>query len=103
MSGTSALFVFDSGGDLHVFASARRASSWIEATDVEDGEYPAAYLHDGTVVELDTADGGVVLRLTRHRDLPAVRARVAAWRTWAAWPGDESDLLAFADEVLRAE
>lgn len=99
----SALFVFDNGCDLHVFASARHASGWLEAVDIEDGEYPVAYLHDGTVVELLSSGGRVVLRLTGRRDLTALEGRIAAWRSRVGWPEDGSDPLTFADEILRVE
>ena len=35
-------FVFDTSGDLHVFASADHAAGWLEAVDVDLGEYAAA-------------------------------------------------------------
>ena len=44
----SAVFAFDTNGDVYVFASEDHAAGWIEAVDVDDGEYAAAYLHDGS-------------------------------------------------------
>ena len=57
-----AVFVFERDGDLHVFPSLRAAAAWLEAIDVDAGEYAAAFLHDGTVVELSTVGDDVVLR-----------------------------------------
>jgi hypothetical protein len=66
----SAVFVFDTSGDMSVFASEDHATGWLEAIDVDGGEYAAAYHHDGTVVELATADKRVILRRTDRRICP---------------------------------
>lgn len=51
----SAMFVVDSGCDLHVFASARHASGVDRGHRRQDGEYPPAHLHGGVVPRLTLA------------------------------------------------
>ncbi|MDQ3465221.1 MAG: hypothetical protein M3500_11110 [Actinomycetota bacterium] len=63
-----AVFVFDSDGDLNVFPSLETASGWMEAVDVDNGEYAAAFLHNGTVVQMSTLRERVVLTASDTRD-----------------------------------
>ena len=59
-----AVFLFERQGDLNVFASVSDAAGWMEAIDVEDGECGYAFLHDGTVLDVASASGAVVLTPT---------------------------------------
>jgi hypothetical protein len=97
------VFVFDTSGNLHVFASGDHAAGWLEAVDVDLGEYAAAHLLDGTVLELSTAGETVVLRRTDREELPALMERLHAYQRAAGRPEDVGDLVAFANEVLRDE
>lgn len=63
-----AVLVFYNDGDLDVFPSLQHAGGWMEAIDVDGGEYAAAFLHDGTVVDMRTAQERVVLTPTAKRD-----------------------------------
>ena len=63
-----AVFVFDSDGDLDVFSSLGAAEGYMEAGDVEDGEYGDAFLHDGTVVKMGVTDERLVLTPSAVRD-----------------------------------
>ncbi len=99
----SAVFVFDTSGDMNVFASEDHAAGWMEAIDVDEGEYAAAYLHDGTVVDLRTADERVIVRRTDRKDLPALMAGLRAHQRAVGGPEDVSDLVAFANDILREE
>ena len=96
-----AVFVFERDGDLHVFPSLRAAAGWLEAIDVDAGEYAAAFLHDGTVVELSTVGDDVVLR-PAARDASRLDALLRAYqqRTGGTPVGDAAD---FADDWFRAE
>ena len=99
----SGVFVFDTSGNLNVFASDAHAGGWLEAVDVELREYAAAYLVDGTVLEFSTVGERVVLRRTDRVDLPGLMARLRAHQRAAGRPEEVGDLVAFANEVLREE
>lgn len=80
------VLVFDRDEDLLVFASFVQATDWIEAIDVDEGEYPALYSPDGGVWELSASapegpQGSVVLAETGRVDLDDLERRVARyWR-----------------------
>jgi len=97
------VFVFDTSGDLNVFASVDHAAGWLEAVDVDLGEYAAAYLLDGTVLELSTAEERVILERTDRKDLTTLMARLRAHQRAVGRPEEDSDLVAFANEVMREE
>ena len=99
----SPVFVFDTTGDMAVFASEDHAAGYLEAIDVDLGEYVAAYLHDGTVVELGTTDERVILRRTDRKDLPALMAELRAHQRTVGGPEEVGDLVAFANDILRKE
>ncbi len=99
----SAVFIFDTSGAMSVFASESQAAGWLEAIDVDHGEYVAAYLDDGTVVELAAADERVVLRRTNSRDMPGLMARLRAHQRAIGRPDEVGDLVAFANEILHEE
>lgn len=99
----TAVFAFGVEDDLHVFPSEEYAAGWMEAVDVEEGEYAAAYLLDGTVLEFWAAEEEVFLRRTDSEDLPALMARLRASQRAAGGPEEVGDLVAFANEVMREE
>jgi hypothetical protein len=99
----SGVFVFEPNGDMHVFASEDHAAGWLEAIDVENGEYAAAYLHDGTVVDLATANERVILRRTNRHELQGLMIRLRAYRRATGQHEEVGDLVAFANDVLRRE
>ncbi|MFF0013295.1 hypothetical protein [Streptomyces sp. NPDC005374] len=78
------VLVFDRDEDLLVFESFVHATNWIEAIDVDEGEYTAAYSPDGGVWALTSPegpDGSVVLARTGSVDLGDLERRVARyWR-----------------------
>ncbi|MFJ7152374.1 hypothetical protein ACIQVT_29980 [Streptomyces sp. NPDC100445] len=68
---SDAVLVFDRDEDLFVFASFIDATNWIEAIDVDAGEYTAAYSPDGGVWALTVSQGpekSVVLTRTGRVD-----------------------------------
>ncbi|WRZ87675.1 hypothetical protein OHB54_45885 [Streptomyces sp. NBC_01007] len=79
-----AVLIFDRDEDLFVFESSVHAVDWIEAIDVDEGEYPAAYSPDGGVLTLTAPEGpkgSVVLSRTGSVDLGDLERRVAIyWR-----------------------
>jgi hypothetical protein len=98
-----AVFVFDREGDLNVFPSLRAASGWLEAVDVDGGEYPAAFLDDGSVVEMSTADQCVVLTATATRDLPRLDRLLTEYQHRVGTGVGGGSARDFANDWLRAE
>lgn len=99
----TAVFVFGVEDELYVFPFEDYAAGWMEAVDVDDGEYAAAYLLDGTVLEVRAAEEQVFLGRTDGRDIPALLARLQASQRAAGRPEETGDLVAFANEVMREE
>jgi hypothetical protein len=76
------VLVFDRDEDLVVFESFAHAANWIEAIDVDEGEYTAAYSPDGGVLALTAPEGPkgpVVLARTGSVDLGDLEQRVARY------------------------
>ena len=76
------VLVFDQDEDLSVFASLPHAANYLEAIDVSEGEYTAAYAPDGCVLALTAPDawsGPVVLTRTDERDNADLERRVARY------------------------
>lgn len=48
------IIIFDRDGRAIVYPSVSSAEGWLEAIDIEDGEYPAAFAMSGRVVEVTT-------------------------------------------------
>ena len=72
------IFVFDRDGEVMAFGSESEAAGCMEAIDVDDGEYDAAYRIDGTVLEIlapDGRDGPVVLQRADENDPDRLLAR----------------------------
>ncbi|WP_405521601.1 hypothetical protein OG426_00710 [Streptomyces canus] len=77
-SGT--VLVFDRDEDLIVFESFVDATNYLEAMDVSDGEYTAAYSPEGGVLALtapEGPEGPVVLTRTGIGDPADLERRVA--------------------------
>ncbi|MFG2732480.1 hypothetical protein [Streptomyces canus] len=78
------VLVFDRDEDLIVFESFVHATNYLEAIDVSDGEYTAAYSLEGGVLALtapEGPEGSVVLNRTGRGDPADLERRVAHyWR-----------------------
>ncbi len=98
-----AVFVFDREGDLNVFPSLRAAGGWLTAADVDGGEYPAAFLDDGSVVEIGTAGEEVVLTATATRDLPRLDHLLSEYQHRVGKPVRDGSARDFANDWLRTE
>lgn len=102
-----AVFVFDRDGDVMAFKSEAEAADYMEAIDVDDGEYAAAYLADGTVLDIlapHGPDGPVVLQRTDDVDEGALLGRIQAYRR--AQGGESAgvpDPIDFANDLRRRE
>jgi hypothetical protein len=78
------VLIFDRDEDLFVFESFVDATNWIEAIDVDEGEYTATYSPDGGVLALTAPEGPeglVLLTRTGSVDLGDLERRVVRyWR-----------------------
>ncbi|WP_328504760.1 hypothetical protein OG828_47985 [Streptomyces sp. NBC_00457] len=76
------VLVFDQTEDLCVFTSFVHAANWLEAIDVAEGEYTAAYTPGGGIVALTAPKGWrgpVLLARTDRTDLAELDRRVARY------------------------
>jgi hypothetical protein len=80
----NAVFLLDRDDDLNVIESPERAQGWMEAIDVENGEYVAIYRQDGTRLVPTVVDGRVVLSATDEVDPRALAALLRAYAS--RWP-----------------
>ena len=99
-----AVFVFDRDGEMQVFPSLEQAADYMEAVDVNDGEYEALYTLDGWVIDVraDSRESQVEVVVTEKNDVEGLRRRVATHSR----PGGAStpdDLRAVANEEFRAQ
>ncbi len=97
------VLVFDRDGDLSVFPSIAAAEGYLEVIDVRDGEYPAAFLHDGTVLKPAVRDDTVVLQVAAQRDLDALADWLGQYRQRNPSAFSKADPLRFANEWLQQE
>lgn len=98
----AAVFVFDNDGDLNVFPSLLAAAGWLEAVDVDAGEYAAAFLHDGTVLAMGIDRERVVLTPTDTRDAARLDQSLNAYQRRVGGPARDGSALDYANEWLRA-
>ncbi len=75
----------------------------MEAIDVDGGEYAAAFLHDGTVVEMGTGGETVVLSPSATRDLPRLNDLLTAYEQRVGTEASGRSPIDFANAWLRAE
>jgi len=101
-----AVFMFKRDGDVMAFGSESEAAGYMEAIDIDDGEYDAAYLIDGIVLQIlapDGRDGPVVLQRTDEHDPDALLARIRAYQRVNGQSADVSDLFTSANGVRKRE
>lgn len=101
-SEAGAVFAFTQEGDAMVFTSLADAASYMEAIDVEDGEYAALFLIDGRIVAATTGAENVVLTVTADRDEHGLKRRVREYRLRAGEPPVD-DLVAVANDWLQRD
>jgi hypothetical protein len=90
------VLVFSRDGDVDVFASVRAAAGYLEAIDVEDGEYAAIFTYDGCEVAATTGAGNEVhLTITDRHDPDRLEELVRRARPEAA------GVVGLANEELR--
>jgi hypothetical protein len=96
------VFVF-AGVDLTMFPSIADAQDWLEAMDVDDGEYTAALTETGRVVRMTTKNELVVLELTDELDSELLHRLLREHGQAIGRPGIELDPVGFANESWKRE
>jgi hypothetical protein len=96
------VFVF-AGVDVNVFPSIADAQDWMEAIDVDDGEYTAALTETGRVIRMRTEKELVLLELTDELDPKLLQRLLREHGQAIGMPGIELDPLGFADESWKWE
>ncbi len=99
---TGPVFLFDRDGELNIFWSQDEAEDWMEAIDVEEGEYVAAYRQDGTRFSPATAAGRPVLTPTGQIDPEKLRERLQEYASRVPTAPQTADPQAFAHDWLTA-
>ena len=99
-----AVLVFNRDGDVMAFPHLDVAAGWMEAVDVLEGEYEAAYTIDGRELTIVAErDSPVSLRVTDVRDVADLRTRLARSGMHMGLSFDLSNLSAVANYLMRRE
>ncbi|WP_410786568.1 hypothetical protein [Kribbella sp. C-35] len=96
------VFLFDDM-DLSMFPSLESAEDWMEAVDVDEGEYTAAMTETGRVIRLRTENGLVVLELTGEEDLAKLRGLLREYGELIGQRGIELDPVGFANRSWQLD
>lgn len=96
------MFVF-AGLDLTMFPSITDAQNWMEAIDVDQGEYTAALTETGRVIRMRTENEAVVLELTDDLDAEQLRGFLREHGQAIGQPGIELDPVGFANQSWKIE
>lgn len=75
----------------------------MEAIDVDGGEYAAAFLHDGTVVDIRTRQDEVVLTPAATRDVARLDRLLREYRRRVGAPEWSGSRIDYANDWLRKE
>ena len=98
------VFVFDTDGRAMVFPNPQAAGGWMEAMDVLDGAYQAAFTLDGREVAISARrEAPVTLRVTDVQNLAELRRLLSDSSERMGLALDMSDLQAAANTLLRQE
>ena len=95
------VFVFCRDGEAMPFRSGAEAMGYLEAVDVDDGEYEAAFTFDGYIVSICTSANDVILDRTDDRDEAGLHQRLELVRIRDGLSSPASDITALADEMLH--
>jgi hypothetical protein len=96
------VFLFD-GKDVTMFPSLTSAGDWMEAADVDDGEYDAALTETGRVIRMRTENEDVVLELTDQLDLPKLQELLRDYGELIGQRGIELDPVGFANRSWQLD
>ncbi|TDW18164.1 hypothetical protein EV650_4747 [Kribbella kalugense] len=86
---------------MNVFPSIADAQDWMEAIDVDDGEYDAALTETGRVITMRTEKELVVLELTDELDPKLLQRLLREHGQAIGMPGIELDPVGFANETWQ--
>ncbi|RZT14775.1 hypothetical protein EV649_5553 [Kribbella sp. VKM Ac-2569] len=96
------VFLFDDM-DLYMFPSLDTAEDWMEAVDVDAGEYTAAMTETGQVIRMRTEDGLVILELTAEADLARLQELLREYGELIGQRGIELDPDGFANRSWQLD
>ncbi|MGW5194759.1 hypothetical protein ACWEOO_36260 [Kribbella sp. NPDC004138] len=96
------VFVF-AGLDLTMFPSMADAQDWLEAIDVDDGEYTAALTEIGRVISMRAENDLVVLELTDELDADLLQRLLREHGQAIGRPGIELDPIEFANQTWKID
>ena len=96
------VFVFDEA-EVHVFRSLGQAEAWMEAIDVDGGEYIAALTDTGRVIRMGTKHERVVLEMTDDVDVVSLHRLLRKHGRLVGQPGIELDPVDFANWYWELE
>jgi hypothetical protein len=86
-----------------MFRSIADAEDWMEAMDVDDGEYTAALTETGRVIRMKTENDLAVLELTDELDSELLHRLLREHGQAIGRPGIEVDPVGFANESWKWE
>jgi len=93
-------FLITRDGDVELFKTPQEAAGWVEAVDVEDGEYTDCFRVNGERLELDIFKEEVHVRPTGTYDAAFLSQRLAELAERNAYTGDAPDPRTVANEVF---
>jgi hypothetical protein len=93
-------FVITRDGDVDLYKTVADAASYMEAVDVRDGEYEAAFSLNGELLEIVLDEDRVSLVATGTNDLPTLRDRLRALAERNGYSGEDPDPRGVANEVF---
>ena len=103
VSDMPAVLVFTRDGDVMVFESPEQAAEWMEAVDVDAGEYPAVFAVDGRTATASTRQDlreGVLVTVNQEHDEAGLRERLERAVALFGLSSPASDPVAVANELL---
>lgn len=96
------VFLFDDV-DVYMFPSLASAEGWMEAVDVDAGEYTAALTETGRVIRMRTENEDVALELTGETDLATLKELLREHGELIGQPGIELNPVGFANRSWKLD
>ena len=94
------MLVWTRDGDLLAFESLSEAAGDMEAIDVDEGEYVAAFTLDGRPVAISAGDGRVILNVGEEPNLAELRRRLTDSQARSGFHSPTNDPVAVASELV---
>lgn len=96
-------FVITRDGDVDLYKAVAQAESYMEAVDVRDGHYEAAFSLTGERLEIVLDEDRVGLIATGTTDLPHLRERLRTLAERNGYSGDDPDPRLVANQAFANE